>query len=78
MGVLLQVRDLPEHVHRALKARAAADGVSLSQYVRDHLEAMASRPTATELEARIVTRGPVALPPEVIVDAVRAARDPGG
>ena len=34
MGVLVQVRDVPEDVHRALKARAAASGTSLSDYLR--------------------------------------------
>jgi len=76
MGILLQVRDLPEDVHRVLKSRAAASGVSLSEYVRRLLERAASRPTPSELAARIAARGPVELPAPTEV-AVRAIRDHG-
>jgi len=76
MGILLQVRDVPEDVHRTLKARAALSGVSLSEYVRGVLERTATRPTPDELAARISTRGAVQLdePSEV---AVRSIRDHG-
>jgi antitoxin FitA len=76
MGVLLQVRDVPEDVHRTLKARSAAAGVSLSEYVRSMLARSASRPTPVELSARINARGSVELdePSEI---AVRALRDRG-
>jgi plasmid stability protein len=73
MGVLLQIRDVPEDVHRALKARAAAAGVSLSEYVRGVLERTASRPTPAELAARVATRGAVepSQPSEVTVRSLR-------
>jgi antitoxin FitA len=76
MGVLLQIRDVPEDVHRALKARAAMAGVSLSEYARSVLARAASRPTPAELTARIEARGAVALaePAEV---TVRRLRDRG-
>lgn len=61
MGVLVQVRDVPEDVHRTLKARAAAAGVSLSEYVRGVLARSAARPTPPELAMRIKARGVVAL-----------------
>jgi plasmid stability protein len=57
MGVLVQIRDVPEPVHRALKARAAASGTSLSEYVRSVLTRDAERPTPDELAARIAARG---------------------
>ncbi|MDP2710540.1 MAG: toxin-antitoxin system HicB family antitoxin [Solirubrobacteraceae bacterium] len=76
MGVLLQVRDVPEEVHRALKARAAASGVSLSEYVRMVLTRTASRPTPTELAQRIAARGTVR-PAELTEQTVRALRDHG-
>jgi plasmid stability protein len=56
---LLQIRDVPEDVHRILKSRSAAAGVSLSEYVRELLGRDAARPTARELAARIEARGPV-------------------
>lgn len=73
MGVLLQVRDLPESVHRTLKARAAARGVSLSEYVRSLLAAAVERPTPDELWARVRARGSVELktPVEVVVRELR-------
>lgn len=76
MGVLVQIRDVPEDVHRVLKARAAASGVSLSEYIRVMLARAASRPTPDELKARIQARGTVELsePSEV---AVRRLRDFG-
>ncbi|MGI8945474.1 MAG: FitA-like ribbon-helix-helix domain-containing protein [Thermoleophilaceae bacterium] len=62
MGVLVQVRDLPEPVHRTLKARAAASGTSLSEYLRSILARAADRPTPAELASRVAARGPVSRP----------------
>ena len=76
MGVLVQIRDVPEPVHRALKARAAASGVSLSEYLRTELARNADRPTVHELAARVRARGPgeLSAPSE---DLVRELRDRG-
>ena len=52
MGRLVQIRDVPEDVHRTLKARAAMSGVSLSEYLRSELARMAARPPVDELIAR--------------------------
>jgi len=76
MPVLVQIRDVPEEVHRTLKARAAASGVSLSEYVRGLLARAAARPTAEELAARIRARGAARLG-ESSEAAVRAVRDLG-
>ena len=76
MGVLVQIRDVPEDVHGILKARAALAGVSLSEYVRGVLARTASRPTPSELSARIKARGTPTLsePSEI---AVRRLRERG-
>lgn len=73
MGVLVQIRDVPDEVHHTLKARAAVAGVSLSEYVREVLARTASRPTPNELAARIKARGTAELaqPSEVVVRAIR-------
>jgi plasmid stability protein len=73
MGVLVQIRDVPDGVHRTLKARAAVAGVSLSEYVRAVLTRTATRPTPTELAARIEARGvaELAQPSEIVVRAIR-------
>jgi plasmid stability protein len=76
MGTLIQIRDVPDDVHRTLKARAAMSGVSLSEYLRGVLGRTAARPTPEELAARIEARGLVSLaePTEV---TVRDLRDRG-
>jgi plasmid stability protein len=77
MGVLVQIRDLPESVHRALKARAAAAGTSLSEYLRVVLTREAARPTPAELNARIDVRGRASLaePSELAVRRLRDAAE---
>jgi antitoxin FitA len=53
MGVMLQIKDVPPDVHRVLKARAALEGVSLTEYVRRTLEQAARRPSRDELIAEL-------------------------
>jgi plasmid stability protein len=76
MGVLVQIRDVPEDVHATLKARAALAGVSLSEYVRGVLARTACRPSPAELSARVQARGAPTLsqPSEL---TVRQLRDRG-
>jgi len=76
MGILVQVRDVPESVHRTLKARAAATGMSFSEYLRGVLARTAERPTPEELAARVRARGPVARD-EPSERSVRRLRDRG-
>ena len=75
MGRLVQIRDVPEDVHRTLKARAAMSGVSMSEYLRSELARMAARPPVDELIARIRARGEATLgaPSEQIVRELRDA-----
>ncbi|MGL5866989.1 MAG: FitA-like ribbon-helix-helix domain-containing protein [Dermatophilaceae bacterium] len=49
----LSIRDAAEQVAEALKARAAAEGKSLSAYVAAELTKIASRPTNAEIVARL-------------------------
>jgi plasmid stability protein len=74
MGTLIQIRDVPDHVHRTLKARAATGGVSLSEYLRGELERVAAAPTPEELLVRLQSRKAVR-PTESSADALRAVRD---
>ncbi len=76
MAKMIQVRKVPEDVHRTLKARAAATGVSLSEYLRAVLARAAARPTPQELGARVEARGVVRLK-ESSEASVRAIRDSG-
>ena len=71
---MIQIRNVPDALHRRLKARAATEGISLSDYLRAEMQAVAERPTIAELKARIETRSPVSLR-ESAAEAVRAERD---
>lgn len=73
----VQIRDVPDEVVNTLKSRAAAEGRSLSDYLRQRLVEWASRPTPAELEARIRSREPVELdePPWVTIRRMRDAAD---
>lgn len=74
MGVLVQIRDVPEVVHRTLKARAATKGTSLSAYLRAELELIALRPTPAELRERLKGRTRVEAAAGAAAE-VRALRD---
>lgn len=58
MPTMLQIRNVPDEIHRKLKARAALAGLSLSDYVRQELERLAKRPTRAELLRRMEQREP--------------------
>ena len=70
----LQVRNLSERTHRALKERAAREGRTLSDLVREELDRMAAQPSRRELLERIEQRGQPKLS-ESLADAVRRMRD---
>ena len=53
---MIQVRNVPDALHRTLKARAALEGLSLSDYLRRELERVAERPSRAELLDRIAKR----------------------
>jgi plasmid stability protein len=57
----LQVRDVPDPLHRELKRRAKARGESLTDYVQGILEREVARPPAEEVFRRIASRKPVDL-----------------
>jgi len=48
MSKMIQVRNVPEQLHSTLKARAAREGMSLSDFIRRELERTAARPTMRE------------------------------
>jgi antitoxin FitA len=55
----LQIRNVPEDVHRRLKSRAALEGRSLSEYALFELVRALERPTRRELLDRVRSRAPV-------------------
>lgn len=74
MHRMIQIRNVPDKLHRTLKSRAAQAGLSLSDYLLQHLRAAAERPTVEEVFQRIRERTPVDVR-ESPADAVRAERD---
>ncbi len=70
----LQIRNVPDEVHRTLKARAALAGMSLSEYALAELVRAAERPTRYELDARIQAREAMDLG-SLVVDLIRQDRD---
>lgn len=71
MSRMIQIRNVPEAIHRTFKARAAMAGMSLSDYLLKELRELAEQPTLEELQARLRTRESVKLP----VSAARLVRD---
>jgi len=59
MPSTLQVRNVPDEIHRVLKSRAALAGMSLSEYVLKELKRSVERPTPEELRRRIESRYPM-------------------
>ena len=74
MSVMIQIRNVPEALHRKLKARAALAGMSLSDFLLAEVREVAERPTVDELRQRIARRAVVApsVPP---AEAVRRERE---
>jgi plasmid stability protein len=74
MTVMIQIRNVPDALHRRLKSRAALAGKSLSDYLLDEIRVAAERPTIDELRARLERRTRVS-PSVTPAEAVRAQRE---
>ena len=74
MATMIQVRNVPDEVHRRLKARAALAGMSLSAYALAELRRGLDRPTTDELLRRLRSRVPVAVHPRP-ADLIRQERE---
>jgi antitoxin FitA len=61
MSKMIQLRNVPDDLHRTLKARAAIAGMSLSDYLLAEIKEIAERPTLNEFRARLHKREPVAV-----------------
>jgi len=70
----IQIRNVPDRIHRTLRARAAAVGESLSDYLLAELERVADKPPIADVLARAATRAG-GTPSRRIVSAVRSGRD---
>ncbi len=74
MSKMIQIRNVPEPIHRRLKARAAIEGMTLSDYLLTEMRHSAERPSVRELRERLSKRRAISpkVPP---AEAVRHERD---
>jgi len=74
MSKMIQVRNVPDEMHRMLKMRAAAEGISLSDLIKRELGVMSGLLTFEELSARVRARGPSKVKTANTVRYIREAR----
>jgi len=74
MTIMIQIRNVPDGLHRRLKSRAALAGMSLSDYLLKEIREVAERPSVEELRERL--RGRSSVPASIAAaDIIRAERD---
>lgn len=59
MSKMIQIRDVPDRLHKSLAARAAAAGMSLSDYIKKELEMSAAKWTWQEIEQHLQSLPPI-------------------
>ena len=74
MTRMIQIRNVPDKLHREIKARAALAGMSLSDYLLREIEAIAARPTVADLKRRLAAYPTVDLQTAPVY-AIREERD---
>ena len=74
MPVMIQLRNVPDDIHRKLKARAAEAGMSLSDYILKDVRRLAEQPTLEEWFKRIKKLKPM-VTKESSEETIRAIRD---
>jgi antitoxin FitA len=74
MSKMIQVRNVPDEMHRALKTSAAAEGISLSDYIKRELGGITAKVSLEEIDARIRARGPSKVTREGIIRTLRESR----
>jgi len=78
MTKMIQVRNVPDGLHRELMRRAGLHGQALTDYVQDILEREVAKPDRTELLERILRRKPVDLVGLTAADLIHEARREAG
>jgi hypothetical protein len=75
MSKMIQIRNVPDELHRELKMRAAAAGMSLSDYIKRELDRRSRKSTINEIGARATGRSDDStLTTQDVVDIIREAR----
>jgi antitoxin FitA len=74
MSKMIQIRNVPDEMHRALKVQAAEEGMTLSDYIKRELIQVTGQSTLDEISAWRRSRPPSGLTTQGIVDAIREVR----
>jgi plasmid stability protein len=74
MSKMIQIRNVPDEMHRMLKMRAAAEGISLSDLIKRELGVTSGLLSFEELAARVKARGPSKVKTAETVRYIREAR----
>ena len=73
MGAI-QVKDVPEELHEALRRRAIREGMTMADYVLDLIRRDLGLPSRRAWLERLATREPVDISRDEVLDALDAAR----
>ena len=57
MSKMIQIRIVPDEIHRRLKIRAVEEGLTLSDLLAREARQLAERPTLGQMRARLLRRG---------------------
>jgi antitoxin FitA len=74
MSKMIQIRNVPDDLHRSLKIRAAAAGMTLSDYIKKELSWANEKDTWEAIFARAKARGPSRMTTQEVVDLIREGR----
>jgi plasmid stability protein len=74
MPKMIQIRNVPDDLHRELKIRAAAAGMSMSDYIKRELSIRSRKSTIREIAARSRQRPPSGVNPQRTVEIIRESR----
>jgi antitoxin FitA len=75
MSKMIQIRNVPDDLHRELKMRAAAAGMSMSDYIKQELGRRSRKSTIKEIRARSKGRSAGStLTTQDVVDTIREMR----
>lgn len=75
MSKMIQIRNVPDNLHRTLKVRAAEAGVSLSDYLLSEVREIADKPTLHQFLERLKSDEPTGPFEESSAEIIRRHRD---
>jgi len=74
MSKMIQIRNVPDDLHRELKLRAVAAGMTMSDYIKKELSWANEKDSWEEIFARAKARGPSGMTTQEVVDIIREHR----